>query len=357
MRNKMSKKYFLKKSFLRNFFNAYAVRGVLSLVKFKFPKGDKTLVLLTNGLGDILVTDKLSQKVQEKYGKENVVFLIRKPNKDIAELLKYNSIFFERRDKYNFFYRLKMMYKLNMMGFVRVLNFDGTNDNTIANLFIPEIIGGMDRGEMNSHYNRFYTRSFEFKDDTVLENLAQIGEGTMEEKLLPEDLVPDIRDRFSIKNEKIVVAVGSTARLRVCSPYRMIKYLKEVAKKYPEENIYLIGNGKLQKEYAETLIKLDGNINLVDMTDKTSLKEAMEYVAESKLFIGFESGLYNLCYALRKKGIIFFRELDVPFHHKVPWLKILGPDEKIGEEDKEYPDKNINSISVEQFKRALNEIN
>lgn len=349
----MAKKYFLKKAFLRDFILTYIIRGLLSVVKYKFPKGDKTLVLLTNGLGDVIVTVELSRKVQEIYGKENVYFLIRKPNKDIAQILGYNTILVDKGKRYRFFERLKKMYDINMMGFGRVLNFDGTSDSTIANLFIPISIGCKDLGYMSRPYEKFYTKSFPLKGETILEILSEIEEQTLGEKTPLPNLVPDLRDKFQIREEKIVVAVGSTARSRVCSPYKMIEYLKEVHKKYPEEKIYLIGNGELQKQYAKTLMELSEGIAFEDMIDKTTLKEAMQYVADSKLFIGFESGLYNLCYGLRKKGIIIFRELNVPFHHKVPWLKILGPDEEEWTRDENYPDKKINSISVEQFKKAL----
>ena len=129
----------------------------------------------------------------------------------------------------------------------------------------------------------------------------------------------------------------------------MKEYIEEIFKIYPEEKIILVGNGNLQKEYAKKII---------DFVDKTNLMEAFELVTKSKLFIGFDSGLYNLCFVTRKKGIGLFRDTSVPFAHEVPWLKNIGPSEKIdiSIKDEDYPDERINSISVESFKKALEEL-
>lgn len=204
---------------------------------------------------------------------------------------------------------------------------------------------------MTSCYNKYFTKPFKVSEShrKILNKMRELGEKILEREVSLEEIIPDLRDKFPIDNKDIVIAIGSTDRKKVCSPLKMKEYIEEILKFYPEEKIILVGNGNLQKEYAKKII---------DFVDKTNLMEAFELVTKSKLFIGFDSGLYNLCFVTRKKGIGLFRDTSVPFAHEVPWLKNIGPSEKIDRsvKDEDYPDEKINSISVESFRNALEEL-
>ena len=254
-----------------------------------------------------------------------------------------------------------MMYEINKKySPQKFLNIEFGNDSIVANIVAKDKIGVRDNSQMVQCYNGYYTESFLFRDinEKILDKIKDIGENILENNLKVEDILPDLRYKFPIDNKDIVIAVGSTARNRVCSPLKMKEYIEEIFKIYPEEKIILVGNGNLQKEYAKKIIELLPNKKIIDFVDKTNLMEAFELVTKSKLFIGFESGLYNLCFVTRKKGIGLFRDTSVPFAHEVPWLKNIGPSEKIDRsvKDEEYPDEKINSISVESFRNALEEL-
>ena len=213
---------------------------------------------------------------------------------------------------------------------------------------------------MTRCYNKYFTKSFKVSEDhrKILNKMRELGEKILEREVSLEEIIPDLRDKFPTDSKDVVIAIGSTARNRVCSPLKMKEYIEEILKFYPEEKIILVGNGELQKNYAKKILEMIPNRNIVDFVDKTNLMEAFELVTKSKLFIGFESGLYNLCFVTRKKGIGLFRDTSVPFAHEVPWLKNIGPSEKIdiSIKDEDYPDERINSISVESFKKALEEL-
>lgn len=184
-----------------------------------------------------------------------------------------------------------------------------------------------------------------------------IGENILETKFNIEDIYPDLRNRFDIAEKNIVIAVGSTGRYKICSPLKMAEYIKVLKEKFPNDEIILVGNGDLQLKYAEKLIELLPNIKFKNMVNRTSLKEVFNIVAYSKLFVGFDSGLYNLCFTLRKKGIGLFRDTTVSFAHDVPWLKNIGPEEN--EKvifDENYTDEKINKIPVEKFRKAMEEL-
>lgn len=138
----------------------------------------------------------------------------------------------------------------------------------------------------------------------------------------------------------------------------MKEYILELNKFYPNEKIILVGNGDLQEKYAEYLTQELSILKIINLVNKTILQDAFQLVADSKLFLGFESGLYNFCFVTRKKGIALFKNTDVPFAHEVPWLKIVGPEnEKIDDfYDEDYPDEKINNISVEKFREAVEDL-
>lgn len=254
-----------------------------------------------------------------------------------------------------------MMYQINKIySPKKFFNIEFGNDSIVANIYANEKIGRKDDYPTVQRYNKYYTKTFEFSkgNKKVLENIKDIAENILNEEIKLENIIPDLREKFKEKEEGIVIAVGSTARDRVCSPNRMKEYILEVSKFYPNEEIILVGNGELQKQYANFLLEELPGLNIKNLIDKTTLKEVFEIVASSKLFIGFESGLYNFCFVIRKKGIALFRNIDVPFAHEVPWLKIIGPDEEKIDDlfDENYPDEKINNISVEKFRKAVKEL-
>lgn len=349
----------LKKAYIRDRINSSIINFTFKFCKFE--NNGKILVKSMDGIGDILVRSKLAEKIIEKYGKENVYFLMKDHYKNLGEFLGYNVIGIPRKSEKNLFKRLKMMYKINKKySPQKFFNIEFGNDSVVANIIAKDKIGVEDNGKMVQHYNKDYTKSFSFRDinEKVLDKIKDIGENILENKLKSEDILPDLRYKFPIDNKDIVIAVGSTARNRVCNPIKMKEYIEEIIKFYPNEKIILVGNGELQKNYAKKILEMIPNKNIIDFVDKTNLMEVFELVTKSRLFVGFESGLYNLCFVTRKKGIGLFRDTSVPFAHEVPWLKNIGPSEKIDRsiKDSEYPDEKINSISVESFRNALEEL-
>ena len=345
---------YFKKSYIMEGINLYLIRFILSFFRSRFiPKG-KVLIKSCDGIGDILVRTKLVEKIIQKYGEENIYFLMQKGYVGIGDILGYKSIGFSREDRKSFFKRLKKMYELNTMGFSTYINLEFTNDITSGNLFIPERIGRIDTNWQVSRNNKYYTKSYFLEDGYVLDQVRKMAEYILGEKISKEEILPDLRDRFSVAKEDIVVAVGSTGRDKVSSPSIMCEYLNVVLERYPDKKIKLVGNGARQNAYAEKLKSMLSDDRVENLVDRTTLKEVFEIVSTSYLFIGFESGLYNLCFSLRKNGIILFKEESGAFLHKEHWLNLIYPKE-IRQDivDPEYPGLGINSISIQDFKNAL----
>lgn len=357
----MKNKYF-KTSHIKKLINIYFIRFLLSFFKFKFKPQGKVLIKSNDGIGDFILRSKLLKLIEEKYGKENIYVLVKKNFISLPEMFGYKSIGYDRKDRKNFFRRLKKMYTINKIGFSVYINLEYEEDiddvAVAGNLFALEKIGIKNIPNTVEVENTFYTKPFPLKSDYVLKQVVNMAKGILNIDTTVKEMTPDLRYMFDTKaKENIVVGIGSSAKFKTCSPILMASYLKEVKEKYPEQNIILLGNGEHEKKYARKIIEILGEKNIVDMVDKTSFYEAFDFVAKSFLFIGFDSGLYNAAFALRKKAIVIFRQRFFEYEHVVPWINIVIP-KKVRTDiiDEEYPNFEINSVTVEDFKEVLEKV-
>lgn len=352
----MKKKYYLKKSYIRNLLNMYITSFFLILFFNKKKNPENILIKISDGIGDVVIRSQLSEELIKKFGKDKVYFLMQENYKQLGEILGYKVIGISKAEKYNLLKRIRKFFEINRLGIKIFINLEYTNDSVVGNIISEERIGVLDIDPEVKIYNKFYTKEIKVnKNEKILNQIKIIGENILDRNLREDELIPDLKMNKDLKNEGIVIAVGSTSREKVCSPYRMLDYVKEIEKEFPEEKIYLVGNGKLQLEYAEYLIENLKELKIINFVDRTNLREVFEIIGKSRLFIGFDSGLYNYSYSLRKKTIALFKDLNSPFKHDAEWVKVLGPEkERIDDfKDKNYPNEELNNISVETFKKAL----
>ena len=355
----MEKKYYLKKSYIKNLLNMYITRFFLILFFKKEKNPENILIKISDGIGDVVIRSRLSEKLIEKFGKDKVYFLMQENYKQLGEILGYKVIGISKSEKYNLLKRIRKFFEINKLGIKIFINLEGKTDSIVGNIIAEEKIGILDTDPAIEIYNKFYTKLIKLnKNEKILNQIKTIGENILGRNLREDELIPDLKINTNLKNKGIVIAVGSTSREKVCSPYRMLEYIKEIKREFPEEEIYLVGNGKLQLEYAEYLMENLKEFKIINLVNKTNLKEVFEIIADSRLFIGFDSGLYNYSYSSRKKTIVLFKDLNSPFKHEADWVKVLGPEkERIDDfEDENYPNKEINNISIERLKKALKEI-
>ena len=253
------------------------------------------------------------------------------------------------------------MYNLNMMGFSKYINLEFVNDITVGNLFIKEKIGILDKNKAVKRNNRYYTKAFERpKEKYILYTIKKMWKVILEEEVSLEKVKPDLRYLFNIEENGIIVQVGASSRVKVCSPLIMAKYLNDI-EKISNEKITLVGHGKDQEEYAKKLEELLPNIEFNNLVGKTTIKGVFEEVARCRIYIGFDSGLYNLAFTLKKKIIALFRSGEQSgFLHKDKTIKILYPTIEDANNklitDEKYSNKEINSISVEKVVKAYKKL-
>lgn len=366
------KSQILKKSFIKKMFPIFFLRFFLKIFRKDYSKG-KVLIKSCDGIGDILIRVAFVEKILEKYGRKNCYFLFPENYLELGEILDYNCIPFygdntlssNNKAKKNFFLRFDRMLKLNRMGFSKYINLEYNGDMAVACLFMPDRVAREYNNNPYSRYcNKYYTKKIEMgPKGYILENVHKFAENILEEKIKFQDIIPDLSSKFVIGNEGISIGIGASAIERTCSPLKMCEYIEFIIEKYPEEKIYLLGVGSFQIEYAKEIVKRVKNNNIINLAGKTTMRESFERIALSKLFIGFDSGLYNLAFALKKKTIALFRKKnEIHFIHEAPWIEVLLPLEeniKINKNIKKddlYNDLLINSITATQFRKALNRI-
>lgn len=90
----------LKKAYIRDLVNSSLINLIFKFCNFK--SDGKILVKSMDGIGDILVRSRLAEKIVEKYGAENVYFLMKEHYKSLGEMLGYNVIGIPRKSEKNF---------------------------------------------------------------------------------------------------------------------------------------------------------------------------------------------------------------------------------------------------------------
>lgn len=88
------KKYYLKKSYIKNKFCTLMTSVILYFFRFKFKKKEKIVVKAADGIGDVLVKSKLIEELKEEYGKENIYFIFQENYKFLGELLNVIQLLF-----------------------------------------------------------------------------------------------------------------------------------------------------------------------------------------------------------------------------------------------------------------------
>lgn len=345
----MKKPYWFKSSYIR-----FKMTKVLFTVISVFQKQDvargKVLITSFGGLGDIIVRQKLIDLIAEKYGKENIKVLV-KNNPEIVTIMGYEVIYFDRNSIKNIFklvkfykkilkYKFETLYLLESMGCTELF--------FLKNYKFKKIIGY--ECEILKNWNGKYEKILiptknEKALDVVYEFASKIDKDIKKESLIPDLKVAKREDDY------ISVGVGASGKFKVSSPKKLGEFLNYIKHTNPEMKFHLLGNGENEEKYADELKRI------VDLVGKISLNDVIKEIANSKMYIGFDSGLYNLAYSLNKKIIVIVsRKESKIFHHDSNNIKLVMRNEGTYNSehinDPVYNNNEMNEIYLETFSKA-----
>ena len=299
----MKKPYWLKKSYLK-----YKINIIFfSMFQFFIPKnktGNKVLITELDGIGDIVVRQKLVDKIAEKYGRENVVLLVTYAT-ELIELSGYKYELFEKDMHYNFFKLLRLFKKLCEYDFGILYSLEFIPEDKLD--FLKKInflkIYAFEGGWLDKWKDKKSIVLVKLSVEKVLDRIYKYAITVVEPDLIKEELKPRLNILTSEENY-IAVGIGASDKKKITFPEKLSEFLETIVSDYPEMKFHILGYGKNDIEYFGKLKKaFSKQENLVCFVNKLSLAETAKQIANARMYIGFDSGLYNIAYALGKKQI------------------------------------------------------
>lgn len=323
--------------------------------RYKYENKGKVLAITLQALGDNILKSKIYKIAEEYYGKENFYILCRDKWASIFEKMGFNVI--EYRKNKNMLKRIKdqisYMKEIKKLGTDKIIIADcnsGVGLDIQSNFRI-----GMSTEEKDINLDMTVTID---ENSYILENHLKLIEAITNKKYSLEEVRPDIREILQEKryNNIISIGLGASHEQKTLPISKMVEILKLLLKKYPDKDICLLGAGKKQKVYANEIEKILNNSKVKNYVDKFELLETVQMIGDSDFFIGYDSGLSNIAFALRKKYICLFWTKSKVWQHPFENVKVILGDEKNPVHDGYYGTDILNSIKVEQVEEALKEL-
>ena len=336
----MIKLKIFKTSYLKRKIKSFFIKIFLLDYKLKKEKISKNLLIVTmDALGDNIVKSKTIEILSDEYGKDSTYILCKNKWKVLYEIQEYKNIFVDET-KWNIFYKIKLYRKLNKIGFDKVA--------IINHSHLPEEIEYIYSGKK---YDTSVSVNY------ILEKHIYLLKNILKRNFSLDDIIPNITKYFSETKYKniIVVAVGSAGDEKTPTYENYKKYIGVLLKKFEGKEIYLLGSGKKQKITANNLEKEFKNKFIKNMIDELELKEVIQIINDSELFVGPDSGLYNIAFTLNKKIIClhWYKDKSIWEHNSKNIIILKGDGKNISNKKEKYGTSTLNSITEKQFEEAI----
>lgn len=301
---------------------------------------NKVLVIIEDGrycgMGDVVIKVPLIEKIIEQEGKENVYFIATKRTTPLLRSLNYfNILEMNRAVRKNFMKALKYTLAINKIGFKKVINLEPhlVFEGMILDAVIAvEKIGYRKFEDKDYTSNeRFYSKviigSEKLKNtDYMLKHFQYMYHELFKEKVNLDDLIPDLTNFIKVDSvEKIIsIAIGAGISARNYDGDQLTELIKVILENKKNWKILLLGQGEEEIKKSKIIEKEVSNNLLENFVGKLTLRETMYKIAKSTIFIGTDSGLYNIAFGLKKKIICIYGEGDKNrFRHRGENIKIL----------------------------------
>ncbi|WP_435308207.1 glycosyltransferase family 9 protein [Sebaldella termitidis] len=298
----MKKPYWLKQSYLK-----YKINNILfsftQIFISKNKNGKRVLITELDGIGDIIVKQKLVDLIAEKHGKENVV-LLATYGTELLEFMGYKCEVFTKNVHYNFFKLINLFKKLCEydIGILYSLEFSSEDKLDFLNkLRLKEIYAF--KGGIIDNWKGKNVNLVEKEGTKVLDILSNYARKFINPNVKKNQIIPRLNVE-TFDGSYIAVGIGSSDKNKIAFPKKLAEFLETITKEYPEMKFHILGYGKNDLEYFKKIEScFSKKENLVCFVNKLDLVGTMHQIAHAKLYIGFDSGLYNIAYALKKKQI------------------------------------------------------
>lgn len=340
---KQLKPKWLKSSFIKGKLNNFIFEIWYKSYKNKnYENSENVLIIATEAMGDTIVKSGAMEIVRKKYGNDKVYIFANDKWEDILKRMDFNVISKTKRYRRGFKDRIKTIKKIDEIGFKIVIDLNFISDKTFTSkLSYKNLIKLEDYVKVDEKY--------------ILNPIYRMINDTIEGHVDLEEIKPNFKPYYSLGESGVVVGVGASHESKVFPPEKMIEILKSIKNSYLKEKIYLLGTGDKQNNYAEKIVKELKSKDVVNLVDKISLIEGMEKVAQSKLYIGFDSGLFHAAYSFRKDMMVFFG-IKSGFEHREKNVHIIMGEGKTPMKVGFYGNEILNSIKTNQVEEVLKKL-
>ena len=172
-----------------------------------------------------------------------------------------------------------------------------------------------------------------------------------------EEIHPNIEEFYNInKNLNIITfGIGSADRKKMLSVDKVNEILNILRELFPAKDIIILGKGELETKFENEYIeKFRKDDKIIFLINKISFEETMKLINSSILYIGVDSGLYNLAFGLKKNVVAFFAQKNTFSHDIFENVEIIyGKNKHTQKKEYYFGCMEINNIDGELIKEKL----
>lgn len=299
---------------------------------------DKVLIVTVDALGDNLVKATTIKKISEYYGKENIYILCKDKWAKIYELQGYN-VFIDRYK--NFIDRIKIYRKVNEIPYKKVIYFNHSGAN-----YVEELILCRNKVENKSNYKYILEQHL-----NLLKDITGRDYGL-------NDIRPDLKKIYEDESIKdtISIGIGAANQEKTLPLEKMKEILEHLIEKFPYKEIVLLGSGKKQIDYTQKMLKNLKLSRVKNLVGKITLTETLKIVANSDVFIGYDSGLTNAAFSFNTKYICLHWDLNSAWNHKYENCCTIFGDGQNAFMDGIHGTEILNSITLDQIDEGIKDL-
>lgn len=315
------------------------------------------LVTSTDGLGDTFLRLPLLKEWQRK--NPNIWVLSQKVSAPIFETCGFNVIIYNSKLRTNIIKRIKLIKKLNALPIKDIYVGEFFRNENLINYLKGNKIGLENPliTDRNNDLDELITTESYTGDS--LKNYAKATSSDIDvsdnRKHLPKE--------GNLNKNQIIIAIGAQDKNRMMRVSNMIRIIQLIIQT-DDCQILLIGAGKKEQIYAnkikkhlKTILNVKESSRISYRIDKLSLFEIIQEIYQSKLLIGFDSGMYNLSYTLHQPTLCIAAKNERVLHRNASWVRIVrnanAPSYGI---DDGYGDSITNAVNLNEFIKVYKEL-
>ena len=321
--------------------------------------GDKILLTSTDGIGDVVVRQKLALEFLKKHGAKDIVVLCLEKSKPIFLKMGFENIIVYTKD-----HRKRVKGKLELIKTIRTIGIKEVvslefDQHDLYIKYLSEFKRVAFDNKCHKKMNKYYEWHLKNDSEKVLGNVKNYMDGYFNKKVSLEEVRPDFSEYYKKLSEyknTISIGIGANDRKKIVSPILMAQVV-DIIKDTTNKKVVLLGHGQREEEIAKEILSLTKNDNIENLVGKMTLDKTLDVINSSDLYIGLDSGLYNFAFSLNKTILALFQKKHGFAHTDFKNVNILtGKDDARTTnfiDDKRYGTYELNNISIDKIKRNL----